>query len=57
MDNLTHIPLLLFALSFVTLSAVAGAGSWLRVHYPNETDKYNEPGEDGKGVDSSAYCR
>jgi len=34
MGDLTHYPLLLFAICFVTLSVVAAAGSWLRRRYP-----------------------
>jgi hypothetical protein len=42
MENLTHYPLLLFVVSFVALSVVAIAGSWLRRRYPTADDKQNE---------------
>lgn len=42
MDTLTHAPLLLFAVTFVTLTAVVAAGSWLRTQYPNENDGHDE---------------
>jgi hypothetical protein len=38
MESLTHYPLLLFVVSFVTLSGVAVAGSWLHRRHP-EADK------------------
>ena len=41
-DNLTHYPLQLFVVSFVTLSVVAAAGSWLRRRYPDTGDEQNE---------------
>ncbi|MET3838708.1 hypothetical protein [Bradyrhizobium sp. OAE829] len=42
MENLTHYPLLLFAVSFVALSVVAVAASWLRKRYPTADDEQNE---------------
>ncbi|UQD98515.1 hypothetical protein [Bradyrhizobium japonicum] len=42
MENLTHNPLLLFIVSFVALSVVAVAGSWLRRHYPTADDEQSE---------------
>src|SRR5262245_53530918 len=42
MENLTHYPLLLFVVSFVALSIVAAAGSWLRRRYPDTDDEQNE---------------
>jgi hypothetical protein len=42
MESLTHYPLLLFAISFVALSALAVVGSWLRQRYPNADDERNE---------------
>lgn len=42
MENLTHYPLLLFAISFVALSAVAVAGSWLRRRNPDTDHEHNE---------------
>jgi hypothetical protein len=42
MDNLTHYPLQLFAISFVVLSAVAAAGAWLRRRYPDIDDEQKE---------------
>lgn len=42
MENLTHYPLLLFVVSFVALSVVAVAGSWLRRRYPTDDDEQNE---------------
>jgi hypothetical protein len=42
MESLTHNPLLLFVVSFVTLSVVAVAGSWLRRRSPNVDDEQNE---------------
>jgi hypothetical protein len=42
MENLTHYPLLLFVVSFVALSVVAIAGSWLRRRYPTADDEQNE---------------
>ena len=42
MESLTHYPLLLFICSFVALSVLALAGSWLRRRYPNADDERNE---------------
>jgi hypothetical protein len=42
MESLTHNPLLLFVVSFVALSVVSVAGSWLRRRYPNADDEQNE---------------
>ncbi|MCP3397448.1 hypothetical protein [Bradyrhizobium sp. CCGB20] len=42
MENLTHYPLLLFAVSFVALSAVAVAGAWLRRRNPDTDHEHNE---------------
>ncbi|SIO15038.1 hypothetical protein SAMN05443247_02383 [Bradyrhizobium erythrophlei] len=42
MENLTHYPQLLFVISFVALSVVAIAGSWLRRRYPIADDEQNE---------------
>lgn len=42
MENLTHHPLLLFVVSFVVLSAVSAAGSWLRGRYPDTGDEHHE---------------
>jgi hypothetical protein len=42
MEDLTHNPLLLFAVSFVALSVVAMAGSWLRRRYSYIDDEQNE---------------
>ena len=42
MENLTHYPLLLFVVSFVALSVVAIAGSWLRRRYPTADEEHNE---------------
>jgi len=42
MENLTHYPLLLFVVSFLALSVVAIAGSWLRRPFPNADDERNE---------------
>ncbi len=42
MEDLTHYPQLLFVFSFVVLSLVAAAGSWLRGRYPNNDGEHNE---------------
>jgi hypothetical protein len=42
MESLTHNPLLLFVVSFVALSVVAVAGSWLRRRYPSADNEQNE---------------
>jgi hypothetical protein len=42
MDKLTHYPLLLFVLSFVALSVIAMAGSWLRRRFPQTDAEHNE---------------
>src|SRR6478752_5393014 len=42
MENLTHYPLLLFGVSFVTLSIVAAGGSWLRRRFPDSDDGHDE---------------
>jgi hypothetical protein len=42
MESLTHYPLPLFVVSFVALSVVAVAGSWLRRRYPNADDEQKE---------------
>src|SRR3954447_23036220 len=34
MENLTHYPVLVFALAFVSLSLASAAGTWLRRRYP-----------------------
>ena len=41
-EFLTHNPLLLFVVSFVALSVVAAAGSWLRRRFPNTDDEHSE---------------
>jgi hypothetical protein len=42
MDKLTHYPLLLFGLSFMALSLVAAAGSWLRRRFPETDGEHDE---------------
>src|SRR5271163_2709759 len=42
MENLTHDPLLLFVVSFATLSVIAVAGSLLGRRYPTAADEQNE---------------
>lgn len=42
MENLTHYPLLLFVVSFVVLSGLAVAGSWLRSRYPTADEEQRE---------------
>src|SRR4029077_19747898 len=42
MENLTHYPLLVFAVAFVTLWLASVAGSWLRRRNPSAGDKRNE---------------
>jgi hypothetical protein len=39
MENLTHYPLVLFAVTFVALSAAALAGAWLRRRFSNAGDE------------------
>src|SRR3982074_3817719 len=42
MENLTHYPLLVFAVAFVVLWFASAVGSWLRRRYPNAGDEQNE---------------
>jgi hypothetical protein len=42
MENLTHYPLLVFAVAFVALWFASAAGSWLRKRYPHSGDERNE---------------
>jgi hypothetical protein len=42
MENLTHYPLLVFAVAFVALWLVSVAGSWLRRRNPSAGDERNE---------------
>jgi hypothetical protein len=42
MENLTHYPLLVFAVAFVALWFASATGSWLRRRYPNAGDEQNE---------------
>ena len=42
MENLTHYPLLVFAVAFVALWLAAAAGSRLRRRYPSTGDEHNE---------------
>ena len=42
MDNLTHHPLLLFAIAFVAMSLVSVACSWLHRQYPRPDEEHHE---------------
>jgi hypothetical protein len=39
MENLTHYPVLVFAVAFVSLSLASAAGAWLRTRYPSVSDE------------------
>jgi len=42
MENLTHYPVLVFAVAFILLSAASIAGAWLHRRYPNITDEHKD---------------
>jgi hypothetical protein len=42
MENLTHYPVLVFAVAFTSLSLASAAGAWLRRRYPRVSDERNE---------------
>jgi hypothetical protein len=42
MENLTHYPVLVFAVAFTALSLASAAGAWWRRRYPRVSDERNE---------------
>jgi hypothetical protein len=42
MENLTHYPVLVFALAFVSLSLASAAGAWVRKRYPRVSDEQKD---------------
>jgi hypothetical protein len=42
MENLTHYPVLVFAVAFVSLSLASAAGVWLRRRYPRVSDEQKD---------------